>query len=195
MLWTSLIKYRIALIFFVFITWGCSSVKVVSFENPRTDFSKFEEYTLKKPLSDDKELSPEGQLFIEKFENAIKSEMSQRGYKLTYSPDLEVSYDIHSATQRDTNVSRSPNYFNPWFYDNTYRVTQTNYTESIILVELKDANTGKTAWQGSLDLRQSKNSKNKDSVIPEAVHTIFSSYPYLSGSDKKIELETKKKKR
>lgn len=175
------------------IYFGCS-VKVVSFENPRTNFGKFEEYTLKRPLADNKDLTPEGKQFIASFEDAINSEMKKRGYDLTYSPDLEVSYDIVSSRQRDTNVNRSPYYYNPWYYGNYYNVSQTNYTESIVIVEMKDATTGKTVWQGSLDLRYTRNSKKKDSIIPDAVERIFSDYPYLAGSNKKVEVEGKKKK-
>lgn len=173
----------------IFLNFGCSSLKVVSFDNPRMNFSNFEEYTLKRPMVDNQELTPEGRAFIEKFESAIKAEMEARGYRLTYSPDLEVSYDIMSSRQQDTNINRRPFYYNPWYYGNTYGVSQTNYTESIVIVELKEIGSGKTAWQGSLDLRYTRNSKKTDMIIPEAVKNIFSAYPYLAGSNKKIERE------
>jgi len=180
--------------FLLFAISACS-VKVVSFENPRVNFGKFEEYTLKRPMAGDKELTPEGRQFIDNFEKAINTEMKKRGYNLTYSPDLEVHYDIVSSRQRNTNVNRSPYYYNPWYYGNYYNVYQTNYTESIIIIDLKDATTGKTVWQGSLDLRYTRGSKTTDKTIPEAVSRIFSDYPYTAGSSKKVEPENKKGKK
>ncbi len=174
---------------------GCSSVKVVSFENPRVNFADFQEYSLKKPVSNTGELSAEGRQFIDRLENTIKEEMGKRGYELTYSPDLEVSYDIVSSRQRDTNVNRNPFWYNPWFYGTTYNVYQYNYTESIVMIEMKDLNTGKIAWQGSLDLRYTRNSKKKDQIIPEAIQNIFKDYPYVSGSNTKVQPEGKKRKR
>lgn len=180
--------------FFLVLILSACSVKVVSFENPRANFAKFEEYSLKRPLVENREMTPEGRKFIEKFENAINAEMSQRGYTLTYSPDLEVSYDIVASRQRDTNVNRSPFYYNPWFYGTTYNVYQSNYTESIVIVEMKEISTGKTVWQGSLDLRYTRNSKKNETIIPDAVAKIFSEYPYQAGSNKKVVAEDKKKK-
>jgi len=174
--------------------FGCSSVKVVSFENPRANFGKFEEYVLKQPVAENSQLTPEGKVFIEKFETAVKMEMTNRGYELTYSPDIEVSYDIVSSRQRDTNVNRSPFYYNPWYYGNTYNVYQSNYTESIIIIDFKDLSTGKTVWQGSLDLRYTRNSKKKENIIPDAVQTIFGDYPYQAGSSKKAVPEKSKKR-
>ncbi len=173
---------------------GCSSVKVVSFENPRANFGEFEEYALKQPVAENSQLTPEGRIFIEKFETAVKTEMTNRGYQLTYSPDIEVSYDIVSSRQRDTNVNRSPFYYNPWYYGTTYNVYESNYTESIIIIDIKDLSTGKTVWQGSLDLRYTRNTKKKDNIIPDAVQSIFGDYPYQAGSSKKIAPETGKKR-
>lgn len=184
------ILFPFALIMF----FGCSSVKVVSFENPRANFAGFEEYALKQPVAENSQLTPEGRIFIEKFETAVKTEMTNRGYQLTYSPDIEVSYDIVSSRQRDTNVNRSPFYFNPWYYGNTYNVYESNYTESIIIIDIKELGTGKTVWQGSLDLRYTRNTKKKENIIPDAVQTIFGDYPYQAGSSKKIVPETGRKK-
>jgi len=174
--------------------WSCSSVKVVSFENPRANFGQFEEYALKQPVAENSQLTPEGKIFIEKFETAVKTEMANRGYQLTYSPDIEVSYDIVSSRQRDTNVNRSPFYYNPWYYGTTYNIYESNYTESIIIIDIKDLGTGKTVWQGSLDLRYTRNSKKKETIIPDAVHNIFGDYPYQAGSSKKLTPDTGKKR-
>lgn len=186
---------RYSTLFLAFVVLaGCSSVKVVSFESPRARFADYEEYTIKRPMAEDRELSAEGRAFIERIEGDIKEEMGSRGYSLTYSPDIEISYDVVSSRQRDTNVNRSPFWYNPWFYGTTYNVYQYNYTESIVMVEIKDLNSGKLAWQGSLDLRYTRNSKRKDDILPEAIHNIFSSYPYVAGSSKKVEPEKKRKR-
>lgn len=174
---------------------GCSSVKVVSFESPRANFTNFHEYTLKRPVTNTGELSPEGQQFIDGIESTIQQEMRSRGYELTYSPDLEISYDIVSSRQQDTNVSRSPFWYNPWLYGTAYNVYQQNYTESIVMIEMRDVATGKIAWQGSLDLRYTRSSKRKENILPDAIHNIFSEYPYVAGSNRKVEPVKKKRRR
>jgi len=169
---------------------GCKGTQVVSFSNSNTDFGKFHTYRIVPEQEGDKQLS---QVNIE-LEEIIMEEIEDRNYKYHPRPDLRVHYRFIANTKTDYNVDtysgygRSSYYYNPYSnrYYQPYSVSKRDFYEAILLIELRDRTTGKSVWQGSLDMKYTKKVKDKKNILPEAVREIFRSYPYVAGNSKPV---------
>lgn len=170
---------------------SCSSYRVVTFTNDASSFKSYHHYKLehlKTKANQDSTQKPE---VIIRLEDAMHQQMTERRYQsVGESPDLLLRYEIISNQQTEYNVDRyayRPSVFNPYGY--YYDLNERNFTESILLLELKDAATGKVVWQGSLDLRYNRRSKKTDDLITDAVIRIFATYRYTAGSDVPLAVE------
>lgn len=166
------------------ILFSCTSYKVVTFTNDASRFDNYYNYSLeylKTRVDQESQKKPE---VILRLEEAMHQQMTDRKYKLVNrQPDLLLRYEIISnqRTEYDIdNYSYRRSIFNPYGY--YYGINERNFTESILLLELKDADTNKVVWQGSLDLRYSRKSKKTDDLIQDAVIKIFDTYLYTAGS-------------
>lgn len=163
---------------------SCTSYKVVTFTNDGSRFDNYYNYSLeylKTRVDQENQKKPE---VVLKLEKAMHQQMTDRKYSLVNrQPDLLLRYEIISnqRTEYDIdNYSYRRSIFNPYGY--YYGINERNFTESILLLELKDADTNKVVWQGSLDLRYSRKSKKTDDLIQDAVIKIFDTYLYTAGS-------------
>lgn len=177
----------------VILVIGCKGTQVVSFSNSNTDFSKFQTYRIVPEQEGDEQFRDTSQLNIE-LEEIIIEEIEARNYKYHPRADLRIHYRFIANTKTDYNVDtysgygQSSYYYNPYsnHYYQPYSVSKRNFYEAILLIELRDRTTGKSVWQGSLDMRYTKKVKDKKDVLPEAVREIFRSYPYVAGSNESV---------
>ncbi len=176
---------------------SCKGPQVVSFINPKIDFSNFRTYRIVTPGDGSKENLHDSSSVNPQIVELLNSEMISRGYEYSPESDLRLQYNFISNNKTDIDIT--PNYYSrrsiysspyPIPYG-SYNVRQRNFYEAILLVELKDR-AAKTVWQGSLDLRYSKKIKGKDEVLPVAVMKIFESYSYKAGSNKPIRVSEEK---
>ncbi len=163
----------------------CATYDVVTFTNSGSDFSNYFSYQLEhlKTKADAKDIKKPNELL--RLEKVLHEEMASRKYQQSTSyPDLTLRYELISNQQTTYDVdafSYRRSFYDPFGY--FYNINERTFTESILLLELKDAATAKIVWQGSLDLRYSRRSKQVDDLIKDAVTKIFSSYRYIAGSE------------
>ncbi len=158
-----------------FVIASSCSPKVVSYVNPKANFSQFETYRMVTTKAESKNISPENTLVFDMIRKSINDEMAKRSYIISnISPDLTLRYEVTSSTR----VENSTNQIGPYYAPQVN--TRTIY-ESIILVELYDSRK-KLVWQGSFDLRQERKEKKASKAIKKAVGHIFTSYPYRASS-------------
>jgi hypothetical protein len=115
-------------------------------------------------------------------ENAIKSEMATRGYlEVDRNAELKLRYEIVANKNNNYSLSQSP-YRRQTIYNQSYFLNSPfnyrEFTESILLIEIKHAGTEKIIWQGSLDMEFSQRSKDTKEIILNAVKLIFDTYPF-----------------
>ena len=114
--------------------------------------------------------------------------MTNRKYQLsTNYPDLTLRYELISNQRTTYDVdpfAYRQSIYDPYGY--FYNINERQFTESILLLELKDAATAKIVWQGSLDLRYSRRSKKVDDLLEDAVIRIFNSYQYEAGNNQPV---------
>jgi hypothetical protein len=178
---------RAILISFVslFVLGGCAPPRVIQFLNDDLDYSQYDSYKLINFKSDDKSYAEEGLLFFNKIEEAIAANMATKNYLVGARPDLIVRYEVISTiTSAATNNQRDPYGYNDP-YNSSSSFNDKKIKEGIMLIEMRDRKQKKLVWQGSLDLNYSIK-KDANLTIKEAIDRIFTSYPYVAGSNEKI---------
>jgi len=183
----------VIVIVIVILAISCKGTQVVSFTNSSTDFSKFSTYRIVPEQEGDEQFRDTSKVNLD-LEDIIIEEIEARNYKYHPRADLRIHYRFIANTKTDYNVNtysgygRTSYYYNPYSnrYYQPYSVNKRNFYEAILLIELRDRTTGKSVWQGSLDMRYTKKVKDKKNVLPEAVREIFRSYPYVAGSSKRV---------
>ena len=182
-------RYLLVVISF-FSLASCKGPQVVSFVNPRVDFGEFSTYRIIYPEDGPNKKNYDSASVFDDIDRLVHEEMAARGYEKSTRSDLRVQYDFISNNQTDVDItpdyySRRPVY-SPYDYPyNSYTIRQRNFYEAILLIEIKNR-AAKTVWQGSLDLKYTKKTKDKKGILPEAVGKIFQSYPYRAGSNQPV---------
>ena len=161
---------------------GCNTIKVISHQTPGTDFGLFSSYLVENPLQ--RKYAPkQNYAGYEELEAAIKSHMDKHGYTESKSPDLILRYRVII----DPIVEYQSNRYNRYNYNypGNYNLERRTYNEGILLIELRNSNTRKVVWQGSLDLKVNKRKRSKE-VVMESVGMIFDQYPYNAGNSEPV---------
>jgi len=168
---------------------SCQTSRVVSFYNEEVDFGKYKTFAIINPANRSEKLSLENKQSDELIEKAITKELNFKGYKREEPADLWVYYRFIL----DTNVNYHINDYYPsrQYYDSNQYVNTTEYKEGLLLIEMRDPDTRKTIWQGSLDLKYKSRNKSKVDPLNDAMKMIFESYPFLAGQSKPIKQEEK----
>lgn len=167
--------------------------KVVKYVNQNADFENYHSFSMVNYKTAKKELTQEGNTFINEIESEINDIMLDRGYTQTRKGDLILRYETVSGINTTTSA---PNYYgNPYYYDPydpmNQRRTQ-KHLVGLLLIELKDARTKKLVWQGSIDLKYSKDEIENRNLVKKSIRRIFSTYPYRAGSHQPMEMNVEK---
>ncbi len=161
-----------------FLVASCSSVKVSSDYDSKTDFSKYKTFAFYKKGIDKVEISDLDKRRILK---ALESEMLAKGFTKSNNPDLLVNIFTKSRQKVDIYSNNHYMYYgwHPWYYGPNYGMHISKYTEGTLFVDLIDANKKELAWQGigSGALTTSGNITKKEERIKHFVAEIMTNYP------------------
>ena len=167
-----------------------STQRVVKYVNENADFENYHTFSLVHYKTGKKELTDQGKSFLNEIESEITGIMEERGYQKASKGDLILRYETISGINTTTNA---PNYYgNPYLYDPydpmNQRRTQ-KHLVGLLLIELKDSETKKLVWQGSVDLKYSNDEAANRDLVVDSIHRIFSTYPYKAGSKQPLDFE------
>ncbi len=168
----------------ILIITGCNTINVISHQTPGTDFGLFSSYLVENPLQR-KDAPKQNYAGYEDLEAAIKLNMDNRGYIESKTPDLVLRYRViidPKVEYRNTNRYNRYNYNYPSYYT----LQERTYNEGILMIEIRNSNTRKVVWQGSLDLKVNKRKRSKE-VVLESVSMIFKQYPYIAGNNEPVQ--------
>lgn len=165
----------------LFVLGSCSSVRVTTDYDTKTDFSKFKTFAFYKKGIDKVEMSDLDKRRILK---AIESEMLAKGFVKSENPDVLVN--IFTKSRQKVDVYTNHNlYFGwrPWYYGPNFGTHISKYTEGTLFVDLIDARKKELAWQGigSGALTTSGNVAKKEERIKHFVNEIMLQYPPATG--------------
>ncbi len=160
-------------LFIVFFIISSCAPKSVTYLNEEVGFQNFNTYRIFNTRLDRTNLSKEGRDILDLLEITIRGKMKERGYQESnLSPDLILRYEI--VTNRRVKSSSNTYPFTP-------TVSTRTYMESIILLDLADANKKKMFWQSSYDLSLQTKELKREQATEDAISEIFYSYPYRAG--------------
>jgi Domain of unknown function (DUF4136) len=123
--------------------------------------------------------------FCDDVQQAIKSQMSARGYKLAQEkPDLYVNFHIYYDAMKYRGYDQPS--INLWLSeqkdDEKYRPLNYSLNKGTLMISLIEFNSSEVVWRGYATGIFNENSKKK-SYFKNIVATIFSEYP-LFATDK-----------
>jgi hypothetical protein len=172
----SILKYAGVFLFFISIT-SCVSVKVASDYDKEANFSEYKTFAFYKTGIDKAEISD---LDKRRILRAIETEMLNKGFTKSETPDLLVS--IFTKSREKVNVNNSGYYpygygwgWSPYYWGSYNTVTTS--TEGVLYIDLIDANKKELVWQGVGTGYISQNTNKKEERIKEFVTLIMEKYP------------------
>ena len=171
-----ILKYIGVFLTFVSIM-SCVSVKVASDYDKEANFSEYKTFAFYKTGIDKAEISD---LDKRRILRAIETEMLNKGFTKSETPDLLVS--IFTKSREKVNVNNSGYYpygygwgWSPYYWGSYNTVTTS--TEGVLYIDLIDANKKELVWQGVGTGYISQNTKKKEERIKEFVTLIMEKYP------------------
>lgn len=157
---------------------GCSTISVNQDYDPEYDFSKLKTYGFI-PLSSEAGID---QLSADKLGNAIKNELTAKGYTLSDNADFGIALMFSSKTK--TNI-QSYGYgygYGYWGRPGMYGtggVDVTQYDEGTLVIDIIDMAEQKLVWRGigSGAMEQSPTVEERTENINNAVAKILAQFP------------------
>lgn len=170
--------------------FSCSGPKVIAFTGNNPDFASYYTFRIQHPVKSENKNDTLTQA-MNKVETIIARQMQSKGYEKTQVADLVVKYNLILDNKVDYRVDQTSRYgYNYPYYGYgsypfyPYYLNKNEYTEGMLLVELRESLSNRLVWQASLDLRYRKRNSNRKKTDPveDAFHIIFSKYPYVAGN-------------
>ncbi len=170
-------KKLILLFLSTFLFVSCSSVRVVTDYNSKTDFSKYKTFAFYKSGIDKAKISDIDKRRILK---AIEVELLAKGFKKSENPDMLVSIFAKSRKniQVDSRLNYPYGYWYPSYYYGRERLRVTKQTEGTLFIDFIDVENKKLIWQGiGSGALGAKTGAKKAERIQTFVKEIMSKYP------------------
>jgi hypothetical protein len=168
---------KILSILMTFLLASCSTIRVNSDYDKKTDFSTYKTYAFHKTGIDKVEISD---LDKKRILRSIDEEMVAKGFTKSETPDLLIN--INTKAEKNINVNQfQANYGYGWgfgwnpYWGANYSVN-TN-TEGTLTIDLIDAQKKELIWQGEGVGYLTKNTDKKDENIKSFVNSILAQYP------------------
>ena len=180
---------------------SCSSVQVTNNWDKKVDFKQFKTFSMYPwDKQNDKIINSYDR---ETITNAIKSEMERRGYKYVEKDgDLIVSNFV--TLQNKTDYQAYTNHYggyagygggwgyygSPWAvgygwgpgYGGQTTVTQVNYTQGTLIIDIFELKSKKLIWQGMGVGTVDDNLAARDRNLPKTISHIFRRFPVTKKS-------------
>lgn len=126
------------------------------------------------------------QLNAERIMNSVRSEMIKKGYiEDNYNPDLMIN--VVSLLKDKKSISASYNgMYGPYGFwpggNGNATIRASDYKDGSIMVHVVDVKTNKLLWEGIGNAEMTKQPKNPDEAINNAVAKIMNEFPQRSHS-------------
>lgn len=168
---------KLFLLVFIFGLVSCSTVKVTTDYDAKTDFTSYKTFAFYKKGIDKAKISD---LDKRRILRAIEVEMLAKGFTKSNKPDLLVS--IFTKSRKMVNVNTRTGYPNyAWYPTYNYvrnRIHITKHTEGTLFIDLIDMKNKELLWQGiGSGVLRAKTGPKKEEKIQLFVNEILSEFP------------------
>ena len=143
------IKYFMTLTFITLITAillvRCSTISVMQDYDPEYDFSKLKTFGFL-PIPEDAGID---QLNANRFGDAIKNELTTKGYTVSENADFGVA--LLFGKQTKTNITSYGYGYGPYWgrYGGTTNIDVSQYDEGTLVIDVIDMNKKELVWRGT----------------------------------------------
>jgi hypothetical protein len=168
---------KLFLLVFIFGFASCSTIRVTTDYDTKTDFTSYKTFAFYKKGIDKAKISDLDKRRILK---AIETELLNKGFKKSENPDMLVS--IFAKSRKKVNVDARFNhpvsYMYPSYYYGRDRLRITKQTEGTLFIDFIDKKEKKMLWQGiGSGVLGAKTGIKKQEKIQLFVREILSKYP------------------
>ncbi|MDG2193313.1 MAG: DUF4136 domain-containing protein [Polaribacter sp.] len=172
-------KVTLYLLLFTFIFTSCSSVKVFTDYDSKTDFKTYKTFAFYKKGIDKAAASD---LDKRRILRAIEAELLAKGFKKSEKPDILVSVFVKSRKRVNIRTNfgygAAYDYWYPGYYYRGNTVDVTQHTEGTLFVDFIDATKKELIWQGiGTGALRAKTGAKKEEKIKVFVKKILLKYP------------------
>mgnify|MGYP000673679609 CR=1 FL=1 len=169
--------FKLFILVFIFGFASCSTVRVTTDYDAKTDFTPYKTFAFYKKGIDKAKISD---LDKRRILRAIEVEMLAKGFTKSNDPDLLVS--IFTRSRNKVNVDTGVRYPNRFWYPAYYyghdRVRITKQTEGTLFIDLIDKKNKKLLWQGiGSGALKAKTGPKKEAKIQLFVKEILNKFP------------------
>ena len=161
---------------------ACASVpRINTNTNPATDFASFSTYNFMQPLGTDRPNGVQTPLSV-MLTDAMKREMSSRGYRRSDSPDLLINFFVNTEERMDVRQVPTASSFhgyrrNRYATWGGYRTQVRQYTQGTLAIDLVDASQNMLAWEGVAQQRLGRNTREiSQEQIDDVVHQLMAEF-------------------
>jgi hypothetical protein len=174
-------QYLLIITLSVFAVSCSSTLKVTNDFDRNANFSTYKTFSVYSV----KTTGSVSQLNAERIVNAIKADLTSKGFKYLES-NGDLTINAITILKDKQSVSTTTNYYG---YGGLYRpygyyggmgnssVTTYNYRDGSLTIEMVDTKTTKMVWQGIGNKEIDKVSKDPDAAIKAAVNKILAGFP------------------
>jgi len=165
------------LLVFTFGIFSCSTVRVTTDYNAKTDFTTYKTFAFYKKGIDKAKISD---LDKRRILRAIETEMLAKGFTKSNDPDVLVS--IFAKSRKKVNIDTRAGYPDGFGYPTYYYlrngVRVTKQTEGTLFIDIIDSKNKKLLWQGiGSGALRAKTGPKKEEKIQLFVNEILSEFP------------------
>ncbi|HVY73952.1 MAG TPA: DUF4136 domain-containing protein [Puia sp.] len=159
------------------------ALKVTDDYDKSTNFSQYKTFRM---YQLDQQHQTISQLNQDRIINAVKSEMTKKGFQEAAEPDLQVNAIIilkdKKSVTANTNYYGYGGYYRPYAWGGgmatgytTYDVQ--NYKDGSLIIDIIDNKTNKLVWEGIGNKEIDKPAADPDKAIADAVARIMAPFP------------------
>jgi len=170
-------KVKLFILVFIFGLTSCSTVRVITDYDAKTDFTSYKTFAFYKKGIDKAKISD---LDKRRILRAIETEMLAKGYTKSKNPDLLVS--LFTKSRKKVNVDMSIGYPNHFWYPTYYysrdRIRITKQTEGTLFIDIISTKNNELLWQGiGSGALRAKVGPKKEEKIKLFVTEILNKFP------------------
>ena len=168
---------QLFLLVFILGLASCSTVKVTTDYDAKTDFTSYKTFAFYKKGIDNAKVSD---LDKRRILRAIETELLAKGFTKSKNPDLLVS--IFTKSRKKVTVDMSIGYPNHFWYPTYYygrdRIRITKQTEGTLFIDIISSKKKELLWQGiGSGALRAKTGPKKEEKIQLFVNEILSEFP------------------
>jgi len=169
------VKKELILIFLIVLLYSCSSVRVIYDFDSTINFSNYSSFAFSKQEVEKLDISD---IDKKRILSSIESNMKQKGYEFSTSPDLVIN--VSTKSREDIYISQSYNRYGWYAYPFAQTYRPSSRVVGLLYIDIVDGKTGNLVWQGNGSGSLYSNKLSRDELISNFVNKVLESYPSKS---------------